>query len=187
MKLSGIGSLFLFATHLHQLESIGEVKKLKNLVSMHLAVSYDRESDRLLFNRKLAEGSGSTLYGLEFARWLHMDREFLDNAEEIRKKLANDYTSIETLSKKKKRSKYNKELYLVKCSICGDDVDDTHHIAQQKDANETGHVGHFHKDHRYNLIPLCKKHHDMVHDGRLRINGFVMTDKGLELHYKEEE
>ena len=187
MKLSDIGSLFLFATHLHQLESIDEVKKLKNLVSMHLAVSYDKASDRLVFNRKLAAGSGSTLYGLEFARWLHMDAEFLANADDIRKKLANDYHSIETLSKKKKRSKYNKDLYLVKCSICGEDVDDTHHIAQQKDAGETGHVGHFHKDHRYNLIPLCKKHHDMVHDGRLRINGFVMTDKGLELHYHEEE
>lgn len=187
MKLSDIGSLFLFATHLHQLESIDEVKKLKNIVSMHLAVSYDKAGDRLIFDRKLAEGSGSTMYGLEFARWLHMDREFLDNAEEIRKKLAGDYSAIETLTKKKKRSKYNKELYLVKCSICGDDVDDTHHISMQKEADETGHVGHFHKDHRYNLIPLCKKHHDMVHDGRLRINGFVMTDKGLELHYKEQK
>ncbi len=64
--------------------------------------------------------------------------------------MANAYHSIETLSKKKKRSKYN-------------------------------------KDHRYNLIPLCKKHHDLVHEGKLRINGFVMTDKGLELHYTEGE
>jgi DNA mismatch repair protein MutS len=113
-----------------------------------------------------------------------MDAEFLAGAEAIRKKLANDYNAVETLAKKK-RSKYNKALYLIKCSICGGLADDTHHIAQQKEADDTGHVGHFHKDHRYNLIPLCKKHHDMVHDGRLRINGFVMTERGLELHYKE--
>ena len=115
-----------------------------------------------------------------------MDPEFLANAEDIRKKLADDYNPAERLSKKK-RSRYNKDLYLIKCAICGDAVDDTHHIAQQKDADGSGHVGHFHKDHRYNLIPLCKKHHDLVHEGKLRINGFVMTDKGLELHYQEGE
>ncbi len=33
------------------------------------------------------------------------------------------------------------------------------------------------------MIPLCKEHHKMVHDGKINVNGFVATSKGLELHY----
>jgi DNA mismatch repair protein MutS len=186
LKLISLRSTFIFATHLHQLGQIPNLQGLKHLIFLHLGIQYDDESDRLIYNRVLQLGMGDSLYGLEFAKSLHMDKEFLQTAQEIRENLNHSQSDIKRLSRQK-RSKYNKELYLVKCSICGEDVDDTHHIAQQKDADGSGHVGHFHKDHRYNLIPLCKKHHDLVHEGKLRINGFVMTDKGLELHYQEGE
>ncbi|MEA1893114.1 MAG: hypothetical protein U9N33_10460, partial [Campylobacterota bacterium] len=42
-----------------------------------------------------------------------MDNEFLDVANKIRKRLANDFDELELLVKKKK-SKYNKELYVTK-------------------------------------------------------------------------
>lgn len=60
-----------------------------------------------------------------------------------------------------------------------------HHIVEQKNANSSGHIEHFHKNHKYNLIPLCKKHHNMVHEGKIIISGFVMTSKGLKLHWDE--
>lgn len=41
------------------------------------------------------------------------------------------------------------------------------------------------KNHKYNLILLCKEHHNLIHSGKLTVNGFVMTDRGLELHYND--
>jgi DNA mismatch repair protein MutS len=64
-------------------------------------------------------------------------------------------------------------------------VEDVHHIQAQELANSEGKIGFMDKDHKYNLIPLCKKHHNMVHEGKVHISGFVMTSKGLKLHYEE--
>jgi len=183
-KLYNIKSLFIFATHLHQLGEIKPIKKLKKLVYLHLGVSYDEKEDKLIYNRKLSLGSGSSLYGLEFAKSLHMDKEFIQNAYEIRKEIAGNFSELELL-KKKKRSKYNKNVYLSKCALCDDEVDDVHHINEQKNSDENGNIEHFHKNHKYNLIPLCKKHHNLVHEGKIIIQGFIMGEDGLKLHYQE--
>ena len=182
VKLSKKRSLFIFATHLHQLPLIDEVKALKNIICLHLSVIYDEANDKLIYSRKLEYGTGSSLYGLEFAKSLHMDREFLNLASNIRKKLSNNLDKIERL-KGKKQSRYNKNLYVSTCAICGEAVDDIHHIKEQKEA-KGNFIDHFKKNHKYNLIPLCKKHHRMVHNGKLIINGFIATSKGLELHFE---
>ncbi|MEJ2414921.1 MAG: DNA mismatch repair protein [Sulfurimonas sp.] len=184
-KLADIRSLFVFATHLHQLSTMPEITNINNVVDLHLSVEYDEESDKLLFNRVLQAGSGSSIYGLEFAKSLHMDKEFLDIANNIRKRLANDFDELELLVKKKK-SKYNKDLYVTKCVICGAVADDVHHISHKSLADQAGFIGHFHKDHKHNLIPLCKEHHNQIHDGKIKVDGFVMTSKGLELQYEEQ-
>ncbi|MDX9742856.1 MAG: DNA mismatch repair protein [Arcobacteraceae bacterium] len=182
LKLSKMKSIFLFATHLHQLPTIKEIELLRNIICLHLSVIYDENEDKLIFNRKLSHGSGSSMYGLEFAKSLHMDKEFLKVANDIRKTLTDDYDTVERLSFKK-TSKYNKELYITSCAICGAIVDDVHHIKEQRKVDEKGFIGHVNVNHKYNLIPLCKKHHKLVHDGKIHINGFVTTSNGLELHY----
>jgi DNA mismatch repair protein MutS len=184
-KLSDVRCLFLFATHLHQLSTMNEITSLDNVVDLHLSVEYDEESDKLVFNRVLQVGSGSSIYGLEFAKSLHMDSEFLETANAIRKRLANDFDELELLVKKKK-SKYNKELYVTKCVICGAVAEDVHHISERSLADKAGFIGHFHKDNKHNLIPLCKDHHKQIHNGKLRVDGFVMTSKGLELKFEEQ-
>ncbi len=184
-KLSDVRCLFLFATHLHQLSTMPEITRLNNVVDLHLSVEYDEEVDKLVFNRVLQAGSGSSIYGLEFAKSLHMDSEFLDIANTIRKRLANDFDELELLVKKKK-SKYNKELYVTKCIICGAVAEDVHHISHQSLADKAGFIGHFHKDNKHNLVPLCKEHHKEIHDGKLQVNGFIMTSKGLELQFEEQ-
>jgi DNA mismatch repair protein MutS len=183
LKLAKQQSLFLFATHLHQIPQIEQIQKLKNIICLHLSVMYSQQDDKLIFDRKLAYGSGSSVYGLEFAKSLHMDKEFLDTAEKIRKKLTDDYNDVERISKQK-RSRYNKNLYVSTCAICGDAVDDVHHIKEQCSADDEGFIDHYSKDHKYNLIPLCKKHHKMVHEGKITVNGFITTSKGIELHYE---
>ena len=147
---------------------------------MHLSVRYDRDNDKLIFDRILQAGSGSSVYGLEFAQSLHMDEKFLEMAVNIRKELSHDYDDIELLTKKK-TSIYNKKLFVTNCSICKEKVDDVHHISPQQIADKNGNIGHFHKDHKYNLIPLCKKCHDDIHHGHLKVKGYKMTSDGLEL------
>ena len=184
IKLAKLRSLFLFATHLHQLSTMKEITSLDNVVDLHLSVEYDEASDALVFNRVLQEGSGSSIYGLEFAKSLHMDDEFLETANKIRKRLAKDFDELELLVKKK-TSKYNKDLYVTKCVICGAMAEDVHHINNKSLANHSGFIGHFHKDAKHNLVPLCKEHHNQIHDGKIKVDGFVMTSNGLELKYEE--
>jgi len=186
LKLASLKSQFVFATHLHQLPVIKEIEKLNNIICLHLSVLYNEEDDKLVFNRKLSYGSGSSMYGLEFAKSLHMDKEFLKVANDIRKRLTDDYDTLERLTKKK-TSTYNKDLYIASCAICGAAVDDVHHIKEQNKADKDGFIGHINQNHKFNLIPLCKKHHKLVHEGKININGFVTTTKGLELHYSSVE
>ncbi|RUM61002.1 MAG: DNA mismatch repair protein [Sulfurimonas sp.] len=180
MKLAKLRSIFLFATHLHQLSTMKEIRCLQSVVNLHLSVEYDETRDRLLFNRVLQAGSGSSVYGLEFAKSLHMDSEFLDSANAIRKRLANDFDELELLVQKR-TSKYNRDLYVTKCIICGNIAEDVHHIAHQSRASKAGFIDHYHQDNKSNLIPLCKEHHKAIHEGCIVVKGFVMTSKGLQL------
>ncbi len=184
LKLAKLQSIFVFATHLHQLPEIKEIEELKNIIALHLSVMYKDDEDKLIFDRKLANGSGSSMYGLEYARSLHMDKEFLQVANTIRKRVTDDYDKIERLTQRK-TSKYNKNVYASSCVICGKACDDVHHIKEQARANKDGFIEHINQNHKYNLIPLCKEHHKMVHDGTININGFVATSNGLELHYTD--
>ena len=184
LKLKELGSFFIFATHLHPLSSLDEIKKAKGIVLLHLGVYYDESSDKLVYDRKLKSGSGSTLYGLEFAKSLHMDETFIQKAYEIRGRIS-DNGHDASLLKRNKKSRYNRKLYLTKCALCDEMVDEVHHIIPQANADEGGSLGHFGINHRYNLIPLCSNHHRLVHEGKIAIHGFVMSEEGLKLSYSE--
>lgn len=184
LRLREMGSLFIFATHLHQLVRLPDIARAREIVMLHLGVYYDEGEDRLVYNRKLETGSGSTLYGLEFARSLHMDETFVKKAYDIRNALAGQHDELSLLARRKK-SRYNKKLLLAKCALCDEAVDEVHHIVPQEAADATGNVGHFSVNHRYNLIPLCARHHRLVHDGHIIVQGFVMSEEGLRLSYIE--
>ncbi|MCH9741384.1 MAG: DNA mismatch repair protein [Epsilonproteobacteria bacterium] len=184
LKLLELKSTFIFATHLHHLKQIESLQNINELIFLHLGVKYDEQSDTLIYNRQLQLGMGSSLYGLEFAKSLHMDSNFLKNAYTIRESLMGQSSELKSL-KSKKRSRYNKGLYITKCALCDEGVEDVHHIMPQQLANENGKIGAIDKNHKYNLIPLCKKHHKMVHEGKIYLSGFVMTSEGLKLHYEE--
>jgi len=182
IRLDEIGAKFIFASHLHNLIDIDEIKSLNRVIFLHLGVRYDERSDTLIYDRKLKIGVGDSLYGLEFAKSLHIDSSFLKKAYEIRDRLTQSGSELKRL-KRAKAKRYNKNLYASKCALCDAPVDEIHHIQPQKVADANGNIGHFHKNHRYNLLPLCSKHHDMVHRGEIVINGFMMTSEGLRLHY----
>ena len=183
LRLISLKSTFIFATHLHQLKNISQLQHLDNLIFLHLGIKYDEQDDRLIYNRVLQLGMGDSLYGLEFAKSLHMDSKFLADAYKIRASLISNHSDLKSI-KEQKRSRYNKNLFVDRCALCGDRVDEVHHIKEQKEADDNGNIDHFHKNHKYNLIPLCKNHHKMVHNGKIVISGFIMTDEGLKLHYQ---
>ena len=70
--------------------------------SYHLKVIFDKEKGKLIYDRKLAEGSGEAIYGLEVCKSLDMDEEFLSMANKIRRKI----TGIDEQILKDKVSKY---------------------------------------------------------------------------------
>lgn len=95
LHLADKKSLFILTTHLHQLSIVQEVTRLRNVVNLHLSVHYDEQSDRLIYDRVLRAGRGSSVYGLEFAQSLHMHEGFLANAKRIRENLASEFDGLE--------------------------------------------------------------------------------------------
>ena len=93
-QLHGKKSTFLFATHFHEIINYEEIKILKRMKMMHMEVIYDEANDRLIYNRKLKDGPGNSMYGLEVCKSLGLPSKFLENAINIRKKYNYDSNGI---------------------------------------------------------------------------------------------
>lgn len=171
---------FIMATHFHKLCDLECMKNIKNIKFMHLTISYDTDLKTIIYGRKLEDGPGSNLYGIEIANYIIEDDLFIENAMKIRNHILNQ----ETLILDDKVSNYNSKLYVDNCTICGVNGStyplDTHHIKEQNTFDKDD----FNKDKLSNLIVLCKEHHDLVHNGNLEINGYIDTVNGKKLDYK---
>ncbi len=169
MELNKKGCLFLMTTHLHQLSMVSELSRLREVVHLHLSVRYDEESDRLVYDRILKSGRGSSVYGLEFAESLHMNPHFLQNAARLRESLAKEYDVLE-LGNQKEYIKRYREVVASECVICGALVRNV----QKNPAS---------KEHHH-LIPLCETHSRQISQGKIKLQGFIMTTNGLRLEYE---
>lgn len=169
MELSRKGALFLITTHLHQLSMVKELSALRQVVSLHLSVRYDETKDSLIYDRQLRSGRGSSVYGLEFARSLHMDENFLRNAQRLRENLAKEYDILE-LGHQKETIKRYREVVASECVICGALV------RNQPVSLRSGEHHH--------LIPLCDTHRRRMVEGKIKVRGFIMTQQGLRLEYE---
>jgi DNA mismatch repair protein MutS len=67
-KLHKTNSSFIFATHLHEIVNYSEIEDMNKLCMKHLTVMYNKEKDELVYDRKLKEGSGESMYGLELCK-----------------------------------------------------------------------------------------------------------------------
>ena len=88
----------------------------------HLKITYDEVNDRLIYNRKLELGIGNEEYGLEVAKSLALEKDFLNNAYKVKNQLK-DIGLYST-----KGSIYNSKKILYDCEICGETGDEIHHI-----------------------------------------------------------
>lgn len=163
-KLYHLNCSFIFATHLHEILHYDEITGLPNLSIQHMAVIYDKEKDMLIYDRKLKQGAGDNMYGLEVCKSLNLPEDFLECANDIRMKYHPESASILDC----KKTKYNASNVKGICEQCGNDISsEVHHLQHQKDANEKGVIKkvsmHFHKNHLANLLNLCSKCHDQFH------------------------
>ena len=183
VKLSKVCATFIFATHLHELVELQCIKELSNIKAFHLSTEYDEQKDMLIYDRQLKEGSGDTVYGINVAKYIIQDKEFMKMTLDIKNKLTE---SFDTLISGKK-SRYNKDVYVYKCEICGrKDLNgefsplETHHINYQKDC-ENGFAKnkqHIQKNSKANLIVICESCHHKIHNNEILIEGYVMTSSG---------
>jgi len=168
---------FMFATHLHDLCNIEAIKKLDRLGIFNLSVKYDNDSKKLIYDRILKSGQGSTLYGLEVCKSLHLGDEFLDIANTIRQEILNIPKSIYS----QKTSRYNAQFFIDTCSICKKEASEVHHIQQQALADDKGFINHIHKNNLANLMAVCDTCHDKIHNNEIKIDGYHQTSTGIEL------
>ena len=181
VHLAARGVSFIFATHLHELCKMEEITRLDTVSIKHLSVNYEESTNRIVYDRKLKDGPGDTLYGLEVCRSLDLDKDFMCTANEVRKRLLGMGQHIVSNSP----SRYNTMKYKDVCSVCKDNVaQDMHHIEYQRTADDKGYINHYHKNRCFNLVALCNKCHDDVHHNKMRIEGYIDTSDGVVLNIR---
>jgi DNA mismatch repair protein MutS len=159
------GCSFIFATHLHEIISYEEITSLHNVGMKHMSVIYDKERDCLIYNRKLQDGPGNNMYGLEVCKSLSLPQDFLENAHNIRMKYHPEAASVLD----KKGSHFNtKHITGGMCENCkSKPAIDVHHMIFQNEADDNGIITKkglkFNKNNKANLINLCENCHDEIH------------------------
>jgi DNA mismatch repair protein MutS len=180
-KLQQMQSSFIFATHLHEIVKYEEITSMKNVHLKHMAVIYDRENDVLIYDRKLKDGPGTNMYGLEVCKSLALPDDFLNAALEIRSKYHPE-NGASILSHK--TSHFNSQKVVANCEKCGVRIGtEVHHLQHQADANSNGIINGstpFHKNHLANLLTLCEPCHKEIHEKKSR-HKKVKTTKGIKI------
>jgi len=177
MKLCEKKASFIFATHFHEITSYSEIVEMKEIALKHMTVRYDREQDCLVYDRKLKEGSGPKMYGLEVCKSLYLDEEFLDLAHSIRDKYfpnsRGELSNSPTI--------YNSNKIRGICEICNKEIaNETHHLTPQNKADINGFIGSFHKNHKANLASVCDACHDNIHKNDIKLVK-KKTSKGVKI------
>ena len=173
-------SSFIFATHFHEVINYSEIKELNNVKLLHMSVIYDKNNDKLIYDRKLKLGPGDNMYGLEVCKSLNLPDDFLELAYDIRKKYNNNSTPFykNALIIENKLSKYNSDKIKGICEICNVcEGKEVHHLIYQKEFNKKNSNI---KNHKANLINICEKCHDKIHSENLNLK-IYKTSNGYEI------
>jgi DNA mismatch repair protein MutS len=161
-QLHKVGCTFLFATHMHEINGYDEVRTLTNMCMKHLTVVYNKGKDALVYGRKLADGPGASMYGLEVCKAMHLPDDFLEFANSVRLRHRAPPSDIGILSFEP--SHFNARKLKGVCERCSKELaQEVHHLLPQKDADSQNYIGHVPKNHVANLMALCTRCHDVVH------------------------
>lgn len=172
---------FIFATHLHEILEYDEIISLENVHVKHMSVIYNKENGCLEYDRKLKDGPGNNMYGLEVCKSLNLPEEFLENAHNIRMKYHPESASILD----RRQSHFNAKKIVGNCEMCGNNMaSEVHHLQYQREANKDGIISRndliFHKNHKANLLNICEQCHQKIHKENKQYKK-VKTTKGMTL------
>ena len=175
------GVRYIFATHLHGLQAVRAVTELPGLRTWHLRVRYDAAADRLIYERTLQPGAGSSLYGLEVAKAMGLPAEVLEAARQIRRELAGAAAEAEAPT-----SSWNAAVQRRACELCGAAIVrdlEVHHIRPRAEAAAGGRGPSRFADGTNmnalrNLVVVCQGCHDAHHAGALEIGAVQQTSDG---------
>jgi DNA mismatch repair protein MutS len=172
---------FIFATHLHEITNYVEITSLHNVGCKHMSVIYDKEKDLLIYDRKLKDGPGTNMYGLEVCKSLNLPQDFLEMAHNIRMKYNPESNSLLD----QKSSHFNAKHIKGMCEKCNKKMaTEVHHLQYQQDADDKGIIKNaedgltFHKNHPANLLSICEECHDEIHKTGKKLKK-VKTTKGV--------
>ena len=157
--LHDAASSAIFATHFHEIAAYEEIKALSRLTIRHMAVVYDEPSRSLVYDRKLRDGPGNNMYGLEVCKSLGLPLALLERAHFYRNKAttgANDTFSLTG-------TRYNQNRMRSKCEMCGGKSTEVHHLVHQANAVD-GRVEHYKIHHSANLVNVCEECHLKFHN-----------------------
>jgi DNA mismatch repair protein MutS len=180
--LSTKKSKFIFATHLHGLT---EWLNLEHLQVWHLHVEYDLSSGKLVYDRSLRPGNGSSLYGLEVARAMDLPFEFIEQALQNRNKIIGSKRLNDASN-----SSWNREIFKKECEVCKSVISkdlEVHHIIPRSEAIQNRLLDGSHINDKRNLVVICQKCHDDVHRGTIEIGSVKMTSSGPERNIQLQE
>jgi DNA mismatch repair protein MutS len=176
--LSTRNAKFIFATHLHGLPSVIDISAL-GVEVWHLHVEYDPITKKLVYDRSLRPGNGSTLYGLEVARAMDLPFEFIEEALKNRRKIEGSIIQVEASS-----SKWNADIVRKECEVCHKPITtdlEVHHIKPRASATSNGVLEDgTHMNDKRNLVVICQKCHDDVHADKIDIGEVKITSDGPE-------
>jgi DNA mismatch repair protein MutS len=141
----------------------------KSIKICHLSLEYNPNTRIVKYIRKIEDGPGKNIYGLEIASSLGIDDEFMKNCYKIRNQIMK-----KSLFLSNKKSKYNSKVYVDSCFLCGKSETnnlkiETHHIKEQHKADKNGFIDSTHKNIPGNLIEICEECHRRLHSNNLKI------------------
>jgi len=165
---------FIFATHLHDLPQL--IDNQSTVKVWHLHVDYDPVTKKLVYDRQLREGNGSTLYGLEVARAMDLPSDFIEQAMQNRHRILGSTTQNDA-----KASAWNKEIVRKECELCKKpNTLEVHHLVPRASATksilEDGSV----MNDKRNLMVICQTCHDEIHANKVEIKALQITSDGPE-------
>jgi len=176
LTLYKMESSYIFATHLHELQRSKTIKEIKTMSMKHMRVEYNVEKDKLIYMRDLRDGAGNNMYGLEVCKSLGLKDEFIELANNIRYNLfPNDKPILDN-----KQSRYNAKKIKNKCEFCKNKGEEVHHLNPQEFADNLGNIGYFKKNHKANLVNICKECHQTI-TNKKTIHRITKTSYGYEL------
>jgi DNA mismatch repair protein MutS len=168
--LDRLGTTFVFATHLHELAKLADL--FPHTTLLHLRVRREPTvggTYKLIYDRTLQPGAGTSLYGLEVARAMGLPTPLMDRAASLRRRLAGESTLEDAPA-----SSWNSDIRRRACEVCGGALQsalEVHHIQARADGGN---------NQARNLAVLCETCHDKHHAGEITVGLLRLTSDGVE-------